>query len=148
MIPLSEVFEVSVTELLKCERQTTARYMSGEETESLLQSVIKKKEEDNIRYIRKMLAWYMLCPLGGVLVAGLQNESLHLLYFSLTVIVGFTGVFSQFAYTWWDKDNIRLQAEVRAETKDKRGKYYVSPFFIGLPALLTAILLYFLPIMN
>lgn len=95
-----------------------------------------------INYIRGMMVWYMLCPMCAVLFMVLGWSEVLKIYSGIIMMIAASCVASEVFYksTWWDPECMKMQEEIRATERNKRGNFYIRPFWIGLPALLVTIM--------
>ncbi len=100
-------------------------------------------EKNIIKYIAKIMIWYMLCPLGVIFLIVLGGGTALRIYEGVLILIALSCIGSEVFYksTWWDPECIKLQEEIKKEEKKKRGEYYVRPILIGLPAILTILVL-------
>lgn len=110
-----------------------------------IRTISDKDEHDNsiLKYIMKILLWYLLCPIMVILIIVLGGGVVLRIYEGILMLIALSCIGSEVFHksTWWDPDCIELQDETRCEEKAKRGKYYVRPIFIGAPAILTIFVL-------
>ena len=71
LVPLSEILDVSTTELLECRRIEHPEAMGKEQTDNLVKKVIEISEEERTHKLRKRIIIYLICVL--VSVVGLFN---------------------------------------------------------------------------
>ncbi len=95
------------------------------------------------KYVAKIMAWYLFCPLIAVFILVLDGTAYLRYYEGILLLVALACIASEVFHksTWWDPECIQLQDEVRHEEKEKFGQFYMRPILIGLPAILTVLIL-------
>lgn len=129
--------------LEQCDECNAAREKMEKEISFKIRDNETSSDKSIIKYIAKIMAWYMICPLGAVLIIVLGGEMTLRYYEGIITLVALSCIGSEIFHksTWWDPECIELQEEIRCEEKEKRGKFYVKPILIGLPAIFTILVL-------
>ena len=129
LIPLAEVFGVTVTELLLCERMEKEETMNGEQVENIVKTAIAYSEDRTVRAYQVKTKWPIiyLCSLAVGIMGTLYNVAHAFPCETLitSVILGavFGGYFCFFVKT-------KLPAYY---DENKCGLYYDGPFRMNIP---------------
>ncbi|WP_461812124.1 zf-HC2 domain-containing protein [Faecalimonas sp.] len=129
--------------LNECDECQLTRNKKGKRVECRTIDKAKCDDKSVLKYIAKIMAWYMICPLVVILIIVLGGEIYLKYYEGILILFALCCIGSEVFHksTWWDPECIQLQEEIRQEEKRKFGKFYIRPILIGLPAILTILIL-------
>ena len=131
LIPLAELFGVTVTELLMCERVEKEETMNGEQVENIVKTAIAYSEEKAARAYQTKNRWLIiyLCSLAVGIMGTLYSvvHEFHCENLITSVILGavFGGYFCIFA-----KTNLPAYYD-----ENKRSLYYDGIFRMNVPGI-------------
>lgn len=129
LLPLAELFGVTVTELLMCERLDKKETMNGDQVENIVKTALTYAEENTTRAYRVKTAWPViyLCSLMLGMIGTLYNfiYRFHCEMLITSVILG--AVFGAY-FCFFVKTKLPAYYD-----ENKCGLYYDGPFRMNLP---------------
>lgn len=100
LIPISKIFDISVTELLLCERNINKDNLECEKVESILKNVIKYKEQDtNLREYKRKNIWkyvFLIMALISSIIVLYTNSKYNETIFAFQIMNIMIGLYSFF----------------------------------------------------
>ena len=126
-----------------CDECRLTRHKMEKRVECRTIDKVKCDDKSVLKYIAKIMAWYMICPLVVILIIVLGGGIYLKYYEGILILFALCCIGSEIFHksTWWDPECIQLQEEIRHEEKIKFGKFYIRPILIALPAMVTILIL-------
>ena len=129
LIPLAEVFGVTVTELLLCERMEKEETMNGEQVENIVKTAIAYSEDRTVRAYQVKTKWPIiyLCSLAVGIMGTLYNVAHAFPCETLITAVILGAVFGGY-FCFFVKTKLPAYYD-----ENKCGLYYDGPFRMNIP---------------
>lgn len=128
-MPLAEILEVTVTELLLGERSAAEQAVPAEDVEKLVKQTIGLSEKENkIRFDRKILMWYMASFIAGIYGITLIHRNISGNYTSSLSVPFMMSAFFAGYFCFFTKERLSSFYDSNRVTV-----FYDGPFRMNLP---------------
>lgn len=129
LLPLADLFEVTVTELLMCERMDNKKTMNGEQVENIVKTAIAYSEEKTARAYQAKNTWPViyLCSLVIGIIGTLFNY-IHRFYCETLITSVVLGAVFGAYFCFFVKTKLPAYYD-----ENKCGLYYDGPFRMNIP---------------
>ncbi len=129
LVPLADILEVTVTELLLGERAVVEQAVPAEDVEKLVKQTISLSEkEGKIKFDRKILMWYVLSFIAGIYGIVLMHKNISGDYTSSLAVPVMLSAFFAGYFCFFTKERLSSFYDSNRVTV-----FYDGPFRMNLP---------------